>query len=201
MLLFAAGAQIRPRYCARSGVRPARAAASSSATQASPPKISKIPSKPSNRARAIAHQRRQEQHAMDSSLLAAIDSADDASHYGGDGAPLGTGAREPTPWFDRAIGGGGPRAPLETSVKAPTSWSDRANSRDELRARFESGETGSRTYCDRATGDDRSRRSTENSYVFLWALQAAIWCLDIMLDALQHIERRTRRERVIPSPV
>ena len=207
LLLFAAGAQIRPRYCARSGVRPARAAASSSATQASPPKISKIPSKPSNRARAIAHQRRQEQHAMDSSLLAAMASAGDESP-GGDGmnddglrAPLGTGAREPTPWFDRAIGGGGPRAPLETSVKAPTSWSDRANSRDGLRARFESGETGSRTYCDRATGDDRSRRSTENSYVFLWALQAAIWCLDIMLDALQHIERRTRREREIPSPV
>ena len=89
-------------------------------------------------------------------------SAGDASH-GGDGAPLGTGAREPTPWFDRAIGGGG------------------------LRARTEPGETDPRTCRDRATGDDWSRGSTEKSYGFLWALEVAIWCLDIMLDALQHI--------------
>ena len=132
-------------------------------------------------------------------MLAAMTSADDASH-GGDGAPLGTGAREPTPWFDRAIGGGGPRAPLETSVRAPTSWSDRANSRGGLRARFESG-------------DDRTRDSTEESNEvpsgmqwaqgrgFFWALDVAIWCLDIMLDALQHIERRTRRETMVQSPV
>ena len=109
-------------------------------------------------------------------MLVAMASADDASH-GGDGAPLGTGAREPTPSFDREISGGG------------------------LRARFESGETDPRTYRDRATGDDRSYRSTENSYVFLWALEIAIWCLNIMLDALQHIERRTRRERMVQSPV
>ena len=111
-------------------------------------------------------------------------SADDASH-GGDGAPLGTGAREPTPSFDRAISGGG------------------------LRARFESGETYPRTYRDRATGDDRTRDATEKSYGVQWAqscgllraLEVAIWCLDIVLDALQHMERRTREERVIQSPV
>ena len=97
----------------------------------------------------------------------------------GDGlrAPLGTGAREPTPWGDRAIGGGG------------------------LRARTEPGETDPRTCRDRATGDDWSRGSTEKSYGFLRALEVAIWCLDIMLDALQHIERRTRRERMVQSPV
>ena len=69
----------------------------------------KIPGNPvKNLARAIAHQRGQEQHAMDSSLLAAMASAGDESSGGdgtmnGDGlrAPLGTGARDPTPWGDR----------------------------------------------------------------------------------------------------
>ena len=192
-----------------------------------------------NLARAIDHQRRQEQHAMDSSLLAAMASAGDESPGGdgtmnGDGlrAPLGTGAREPTPWFDRAISRdglrapletgvreptpwfdransrGGPRAPLETSVRAPTSWSDRANSGGGLRARFELGETDPGTYRDCATGDDRSRGSTEKSELqwaqscgLLWALKVAIWCLDIVLGALQYMERRTREERVIQSQV
>ena len=145
---------------------------------------------PSNRARTLAraidHQRRQEQHAMDSSLLAAMASAGDESPGGdgtmnGDGlrAPLGTGAREPTPWFDRAIGGGGLHA----------------------RPRIEPGETDPRACHDPATGDGWSRSSTEKSYGWLWALEVAIWCLDIMLDALQHIERRTRRERMVQSPV
>ena len=101
----------------------------------------KIPSNPDrNLARAIDHQRRQEQHAMDSSLLAAMASAGDESPGGdgtmnGDGlrAPLETGVREPTPWFDRAIGGGG------------------------LRARTEPGETDPRTCRDRATGDATGR--------------------------------------------
>ena len=57
------------------------------------------------------------------------------------------------------------------------------------------------SHRDRATGDDRSYRSTENSYVFLWALEIAIWCLNIMLDALQHIERRARQEEMVQSPV
>ena len=135
----------------------------------------------------------------------------------GDGlrAPLETGAREPTPWGNRTIGRDGLRAPLETGVREPTPWFDRiepgANDprtwRDRaiggggLRARTEPGETDPRTCRDRATGDDWSRGSTEKSYGFLWALEVAIWCLDIMLDALQHIERRTRRERMVQSPV
>ena len=121
----------------------------------------------------------------------------------GDGlrAPLGTGAREPTPWGDRAIGGGGLRAPLETGVREPTPWFDRAIGGGGLRARTEPGETDPRTCRDRATGDDWSRGSTEKSYGFLRALEVAIWCLDIMLDALQHIERRTRRERMVQSSV
>ena len=183
----------------------------------------KIPSNPaSNLARAVAHQRRQERHALDCSLLAAMASAGDESPGGdgttnGDGlrAPLETGAREPTPWGNRTIGRDGLRAPLETGVREPTPWSDRiepgANDprtwRDRathgcgLRARPEPGETDPRTWRDRATGNDLSRGSTEKSNGFRWALEIAIWCLDLILDALQHIERRTRRERMVQSPV
>ena len=135
---------------------------------------------------------------MDSSLLAAMASAGHEGPGGdgtmnGDGlrAPLETGAREPTPWGNRTIGRDGLRAPLETGVREPTPWFDR----------IEPGANDPRTCRDRATGDDWSRGSTEKSYGFLWALEVAIWCLDIMLDALQHIERRTRRERMVQSPV
>ena len=135
----------------------------------------------------------------------------------------GLGARDPTPWGDRTIGRDGLRAPLETGVREqtpwfdriepgandPRTWRDRAIGGGGLRARTEPGETGPRTCRDRATGDDWSRGSTEKSYGvqwaqscgLLWALEVAIWCLDIMIDALQHIERRTRRERMVQSPV
>jgi hypothetical protein len=108
-------------------------------------------------------------------------------------APLETGVREPTPWFDR----------IEPGANDPRTWRNpnRAIGGGGLRARTEPGETDPRISRDRATGDDWSRGSTEKSYGFLWALEIAIWCLDIMLDALQHIERRTRRERMVQSPV
>ena len=100
-----------------------------------------------NLARAIDHQRRQEQHAMDSSLLAAMASAGDESPGGdgtmnGDGlrAPLETGAREPTPWGNRTIGRDGLRAPLETGVREP--WIDR----------IEPGANDPTTWRDRAIG-------------------------------------------------
>ena len=131
-------------------------------------------------------------------MLAAMASAGDESPGGdgtmnGDGlrAPLGTGAREPTPWGDR----------IEPGADDRRTWRDHAIGGGGLRARTEPGETDPRTSRDRATGDDWSRGSTEKSYGFLWALEVAIWCLDIMLDALQHIERRTRRERMVQSPV
>ena len=93
-------------------------------------------------------------------------------------APLETGVREPTPWFDR----------IEPGANDPRiTWRDRAIGGGGLRARTEPGETDPRTCRDRATGDDWSRGSTEKSNGFLWALEVAIWCLDIMLDALQHI--------------
>ena len=135
----------------------------------------------------------------------------------GDGlrAPLGTGAREPTPWGDRTIGRDGLRAPLETNVREPTQWFDRIEPganvprtwRDRtidgggLHARTQPGETDPRTYRECATVDDWLRGSTEKSYGFRWALQVAIWWLDIVLDALQHIERRARQEEMVQSPV
>ena len=168
---------------------------------------SKPPTIPLSRARtltrAINHQRKQEQHAVGSSLLAAMAASDESP--GGDGtmqgdelrAPLGLCARDPTPsaaGTDRS----GPGA------NDPSTWHDRAIGGGGLRARTEPGETDPSTWRDRATGDDWSRGSTKKSYGFLWALarcEVAIWCLDIMLDALQHIERRTRRERMVQSPV
>ena len=92
----------------------------------------------------------------------------------------GLGARDPTPWGDHAIGGGG------------------------LRARtVEPDETDPSTWRDRATGDDCSCGPTAQSLLFRWALENLIWCLDIILGALQYIERRTRREteRKIQSQV
>ena len=120
----------------------------------------KIPSNPaSNSARAKIHQQRQEQHAVDSSLLAALASA-------GDEAPGG----------DGAMSGDELRAPLRTGAREPTPWGNRA------------------------TGDDRSRGSMEKTNGFLWWLEFAIWCLDIVLDALQHIQRRARQERTSVQP-
>ena len=137
---------------------------------------SKPPTIPLSRARtltrAINHQREQEQHAVDSSLLAAMAASDESP--GGDGtmqgdelrAPLGLCARDPTPsaaGTDRS----GPGA------NDPSTWRDRA------------------------TGDG----STEESPWLRWALEVTIRFLDILLDALQHIERRTRRERTVRSAV
>ena len=129
-------------------------------------------------------------------MLAAMASAGDESP-GGDGtrnrdalrAPLETGEQEP--WFDR----------IEAVANDPTTWRNRAIRGYGLRARTEPGETDPRTCRDRATGDDWSRGPTDKSDWFLRALEVAILCLDIMLDALQHIERRTRRERMVRSPV
>ena len=129
-------------------------------------------------------------------MLAAMASAGDESP-GGDGtinddglrAPLETGVREPTPWFDR----------IEPGANNPRTWRDRAIGGGGLRARTEPGETDPRSDRRRATGDDWSLGSTETSYEFLCLLKVAIWCLDIMRDALQHI--RARRERVVQSPV
>ena len=128
---------------------------------------------------------------------------------GSDGTMNGDGLRA-----RRTIGRDGLRAPLETNVREPTQWFDRIEPganvprtwRERMidgggHARTQPGETDPRTCRDRATGDDWSRGSTEKSYGFLRALEVAIWCLDIMLDALQHIERRTRRERMVQSPV
>ena len=136
-------------------------------------------------------------------MLVAMASADDASH-GGDGAPLGTGAREPTSWGDRTIGRDGLRAPLETGVREPwidriepgandpRTWRDRAIGGGGLRSQTEPGETDPRIYRDRATGDDSPCGSTQER--FRWTLEVAIWFLEIMLDALhialQHMQRR-----------
>jgi hypothetical protein len=184
-----------------------------------------MPSNPaSNLARAIKHQRRQEQHAINSSLLAAMAPADEEGRDGTINddelqAPLGT-AREPTPWFDlelsfndprtshhRAIGGGGLRARTEPGETDPRTYRDHATGDDWSRG---STETDGR----RATGDDRSRGSTETDgrratgddwsrsmTICLCALEVAIQCLDIMRDALRYIKRRIRHERVIQSPV
>ena len=184
-----------------------------------------MPSNPaSNLGRAIGHQRQQEQHAMDSSLLAAMASAGDESPGGdgtmnGDGlrAPLETGARESTPWDNRTICRDGLRAPLETSAREqtpwghriepgandPRTWRDRAISGGGLRARTGPGTTTqpAATGDDRATGDDWSRGSTETSHRFLWALELVIWFFEIIIDALQHAERRIRREIMVQSPV
>ena len=119
----------------------------------------KIPSNPaSNLARARDHKRRQEQHAMDSSLLAAMASAGDESP-GGDGT----------------MNRGGLRA--ETEPADPRTDRDRA--------------------C--ATGDDYSRGSTEKRYGFMLTLEFVIWCLDLILDALKHIDHRIRQERTLPA--
>ena len=76
-------------------------------------------------------------------------------------------------------------------ARDPTPWGDR----------IEQSANDRKTWRDRAIGDDWSPGSTETSYEFLCALKVAIWCLTIMVDALQHIERRTRRERMVQSPV
>tara|TARA_X000000950_G_scaffold8706_1_gene9619 strand:+ start:326 stop:508 length:183 start_codon:yes stop_codon:yes gene_type:complete len=52
------------------------------------------------------------------------------------------------------------------------------------------------TWRDRATNDG----STEESPRLRWALEVTIKFLDILLDALQLIERRTRPEKMV-SPV
>ena len=117
----------------------------------------------------------------------------------------GPGANDPSTWRDCATNDGSTeeshrlRWVLEVTIRFLDN--DRAIGGGGLRARTEPGETDPRTCRDRATGDDWSRGSTEKSYGFLRALEVAIWCLDIMLDALQHIERRTRRERMVQSPV
>ena len=92
----------------------------------------------------------------------------------GDGlrAPLGTGAREPTPWFDRAIGGGG------------------------LRARTEPGETDPRTCRDPATGDGWSRSSTEKSYEASVGLLAE----DEELSGRQRAEQQATASAAQPHP-
>ena len=124
---------------------------------------------------------------------------------GGDGtmqgdelrAPLGLCARDPTPsaaGTDRS----GPGA------NDPSTWHDRAIGGGGLRARtVEPDETDPSTWRDRATGDDCSCGPTAQSLLFRWALENLIWCLDIILGALQYIERRTQREteRKIQSPV
>ena len=111
----------------------------------------------------------------------------------GDGprAPLETDAREPTPWSDR----------IEPGANDPRRWRDRAIDGGGLRARTKPGETDPRTYRDRATGDERSRGSTERSYAFKQAIEVAIWFLEIMLDALQLIQRRTQQDSMLQSPV
>ena len=108
-------------------------------------------------------------------MLAAMASAGDES-AGGDGTTNGCGLR----------------APLETGAREPTPWGNRTIGRDGLRAR---------TCRDRATGDDWSRGSTETSHRFLWALELVIWFFEIIIDALQHAERRIRREIMVQSPV
>ena len=108
----------------------------------------------------------------------------------GDGlrAPLETGARESTPWDNRTICRDGLRAPLETSAREQTPWGHR----------IEPGANDPSTWRDRATGDG----STEESPWLRWALEVTIRFLDILLDALQHIERRIlRQEKMVPSPV
>ena len=160
---------------------------------------SKPPTIPLSRARtltrAINHQREQEQHAVDSSLLAAMAASDERP--GGDGtmqgdelrAPLGLCARDPTPsaaGTDRS----GPGA------NDPSTWHDRAIGGGGLRARTKPGANDPSTWRDRATGDG----STEESHWLRWALEVTIRFLDILLDALQHVERRTRREEMV-SPV
>ena len=95
-----------------------------------------MPSNPArNLARAVEHQRQQEQHAVDSSLRAAMASASDESP-GGEGTMngdelRGLGARDPTPWGDHAIGGGGLRArTVEPDETDPSTWRDRATGDD-----------------------------------------------------------------------
>ena len=137
---------------------------------------------------------------MDSSLLAAMASAGDESPGGdgtmnGDGlrAPLETGAREQTPRGHR----------IEPGANDPRTWRDRAISGGGLRARTGPGTTTqpAATGDDRATGDDWSRGSTERSYAFKQAIEVAIWFLEIMLDALQLIQRRTEQDSMLQSPV
>ena len=152
---------------------------------------SKPPTIPLSRARtltrAINHQRKQEQHAVDSSLLAAMAASDESP--GGDGTMQGLCARDPTPsaaGTDRS----GPGA------NDPSTWHDRAIGGGGLRARTEPGANDPSTWRDRATNDG----STEESPRLRWALEVTIKFLDILLDALQLIERRTRPERMV-SPV
>ena len=114
---------------------------------------------------------------------------------GGDGtrnrdalrAPLETGEQEP--WFDR----------IEAVANDPTTWRDRAIGGYGLRARTEPGETDPRIYRDRATGDASPGGSTQER--FRWTLEVVIWLLEIVLDALhvalQHMQRRIRREEMV----
>ena len=138
----------------------------------------------------MRHQRSQEQDALDSSLLATMASAGDESP-GGDGTMNGDGLRA-----RRTIGRDGLRAPLETNVREPTQWFDRiepgANVPTTWRERMIDGGGHART---------KPGETDPRSYGFQWVLESVIWCLDIMLDALQHIERRTRQERMVQSPV
>ena len=106
----------------------------------------------------------------------------------------GLGARDPTPWGDR----------IEQGANDRRTSRDHAIGGGGLRARtVEPDETDPSTWRDRATGDDCSCGPTAQSILFRWALENLIWCLDIILGALQYIERRTRREteRKIQSPV
>ena len=127
-------------------------------------------------------------------MHAVIASAGDESP-GGDGtsnrdalrAPLETGEQEP--WFDR----------IEAVANDPTTWRNRAIRGYGLRARTEPGETDPKIYCDRATGDDSPCGSTQER--FRSTLAVAIWFLEIMADALhialQHMQRRIRREEMV----
>ena len=127
-------------------------------------------------------------------------------------APLETGVKRPTQWIDRiepgandqrtwrdramdssgdespggdgTMNGEGLRAPLSTGAGDPTPWGNRTIGRDGVRAPL--------------------TENTEHPWLhsrLLCALEFSIWCLDVMLDVLQHIERRTRRERTVQSPV
>ena len=196
----------------------------------------KIPSNPArNSARARNHQAQQEQHALDSSLLAVIASAagdesrrpsvcntpsvfpdgDGMRNRDGRCAPLGAGAREPTPWGNHTIGRDELRAPLEKGMEEP--WFDgialsdplhsgrshpaassptprRAAGHRSVRARRAAAaratRTQSRSPSRTTTGDEWPRGSTQKR--FRQAIKVTIWFLEIVLDALQRMERRIR---------
>ena len=167
--------------------------------EASPPKFPSM-LRARNLARAIDHQRRQEQHAMDSSLLAAMASAGDESP-GGDGTMNGDGLRAPlgTPMSLRQDGAHASRmAPHSAGAQQMVLGASPRAAATSLPARVlhEAYGTGTAlggamgdasTAGDSATGGAKAAasRATEDMHTLIRALKTDLSCMSVRLERLE----------------